>query len=177
MIGTVRRTALYAGVGVALAAGLLLGAVMKPALRIGAHPAGPQIQAGSSGVRSPAPSDYGGLSYAPYSVEIPDYVLGTDWRKTSAWSDPPPAFDHPGEALEGGAQAEPELADEGPLFTSAAYPATSREAPNYPSLDGGAVYGQDVFAEPPAAAGLVPDAPPEAAGDTSIPLAFGASHR
>jgi hypothetical protein len=73
---------LYAGAVVALAAGLLAGAAMKPDLDGDEQPAGAQTLA------DPAPRASGAFddevtyaSYPAYHGATPDYVLGTDWKK------------------------------------------------------------------------------------------------
>ena len=69
------------GAGLALAAGMLIGGAMQPQLYDGDRPAGPQIIADFAGVRSTGPFDPG-TTFAAYRGNLPDYVLGTDWKKT-----------------------------------------------------------------------------------------------
>lgn len=160
------------GTGVALAMGLLTGVAMRPELAVDGRPAGPQIFAGWSGVRSTGPFD-DGLAYASYAGKIPDYVMGTDWLKlasapaVAAEPEPSPAeevsyYDSP---LRDEAEAPP------PVEAAAAARGTdASEHISYPSLDGGAAYQDASRAEmtPTAAmADIDSEAPPEATGDTS----------
>jgi hypothetical protein len=165
---------LFAGAGLALTAGLLLGAAMKPDLAGDDRPAGPQIFAGWSGARSTGPFD-DGVSLARYAGQVPDYVLGTDWRKLASAQAPaaaePPAARSP--------QEDPPLPPEPaepPLrasdLTPAVYGAAPAERVLYPSLDGAAAYADESRAEMTPAAAAAPvdldrDAPPEATGDTT----------
>jgi hypothetical protein len=76
---------LCAGAVVALAAGLLAGAAMKPDLAGDDQPAGPQSLA-DPGPRAAAPLD-DPVTYASYPARYgrtPDYVQGTDWKKMTA---------------------------------------------------------------------------------------------
>jgi hypothetical protein len=88
---------LCAGAVVALAAGLLAGAAMKPDLSApdlaaADRLAGPQVLADPGPPRAPAPAPADdGVTYTSYLADrgrTPDYVLGTDWKKLTA---PPPA--------------------------------------------------------------------------------------
>lgn len=165
---------LYAGAGMALATGLLLGAAMKPDLGEGdGRPAGPQIFTGWSGARSTGPFD-DGLAFASYTQEIPEYVLGTDWRKLVEAPAPE--------------QIEPAVYEESyydsPLDDAAAEPPAEPWSPGpaihqaetgaaYPSLDGGAAY-EDVSRAEKTLVVAQPsaidhdEAPPEATGDTTL---------
>lgn len=161
--------ALYSGAGLAVAAGLLMGAAMKPNLGGDDRPIGPQIFAGWSGIRSTGPFDQPDLAFAAYSASIPDYVIGTDWKRYAA----PVAYEPVAE--------EPPLVVESE-FDEPAYAAPyqvawqepPREPPSFPSLDGGRAYGpaQSAAAVPAQAAAAAihidEEAPPEATGDTTI---------
>jgi hypothetical protein len=129
-----------AGAGIALAAGLAMGAAAKPDLISDDRPEGPQIMAGWSGVRSTGPFD-DGATLTSANSQVPDYVLGTDWKKAL---DPPP-IRVPLEPAERLAQNDtPPPAEDigaGPTEDEPAHAAAS-----YPSLDGGA--GFSVTAEP-----------------------------
>lgn len=120
------------GAGIALAAGLVMGAVAKPDLRADGRPEGPQFVAGAAGARSTGPFD-DGATFASYKGQIPDYVLGTDWKKAVT---PPPERTY--------RVAEPKLArnDDPPVepvrLTHATYDEPPHAAPVYPSLQGGA---------------------------------------
>jgi hypothetical protein len=116
------------GAAVALTAGLLMGAAMKPDLLADDRPAGPQMFA-DPGPRPTGPFD-DAVSYASYPVragKTPDYVLGADWKKLMA---PPPA------------PRPPILVDE-----------TPQEAEPPPALDDAADVAVDDAAPPPPAAG------------------------
>jgi hypothetical protein len=133
---------LLTGSGVALVVGLLIGAVAKPDLNGGDNrPAGPQMLAGSGGARSAGPvADSATL--ANYSGQVPDYVLGTDWKKALT---PPAVIAEPPQATSRLAQDDDPLS-ELPL-TRATYDEPPR-APSYPSVEGGQTYGADL--PPPA---------------------------
>ena len=132
-----------AGAGVALVTGLLMGAIAKPELAADGRPAGPQILAGWSGVRSTGPFD-DGATYAAYNGQIPDYVLGTDWKKSLQ----PPVFAPEPEPR----MPETKLASNDDLpklpLTPAAY--DDRPAPEviYPSMQGGSPSSADTSAAP-----------------------------
>ena len=161
---------LYAGSTLALAAGLLLGAAMKPDLAAFERPEGPQIisqgpQAGPTG-----PFD-DRLTYAGYSGQIPDYVLGTDWKKLVEAplpaAEPEPDvtyYDSP--VLD----EEPPRAEVG-VYTPAVYRTPAEDLGAYPSLSGGAAYEDVSRAEKTPLAPLTDldeEAPPEATGDTTL---------
>lgn len=162
---------LYAGAGLALAAGVLLGGAMRPQLVGDDRPAGPQIFAGWSGERSTGPFDDGGLAFASYSGEIPEYVMGTDWRRMVAQ---PVVMAEPVYAEED--YYEPPAYDDlpEPEAQPAIYVAEAPSRVAYPSLDGGAAYDDLSRAErtptarPEITTGDIdPEAPPEATGDTT----------
>jgi hypothetical protein len=161
--------ALFTGVGMAAMAGLLLGGAMKPNLRGDDRPEGPQIFTGWSGVRSTGPFDPG-MSFADYQGQIPDYVIGTDWKTVAAyaWQDdlayePEPPRDYYAEA-----RAEP-------VEYAARWQEPPRAEPIYPSLSGGVAYHASArVAEAPSPppppselAEIDDEAPPEATGDTT----------
>jgi hypothetical protein len=83
------------GAGVALAAGLALGAALKPNLAADDRPAGPQVLSESAPrPAGPLVDDDPSMRLAQYSGVLPDYVLGTDWTRPSeraARSAAPPA--------------------------------------------------------------------------------------
>jgi hypothetical protein len=75
------------GAAVALIAGVLLGGAMQPNLgetRDG--PAGPQMFADWAGERSTGPFDPG-TTFVNYQGKMPDYIMGTDWKKRMTWPD------------------------------------------------------------------------------------------
>lgn len=136
---TTKVKAILTGAGIAAVAGLLMGAVAKPDLRTDDRPEGPQVIAGWAGVRSTGPFD-DGATFASYQGQIPDYVLGADWKKALT----PPPEPKPVRV----AAAEEDPPPEPVVFTQATYDEPAREAPSYPSLQGGAPYGMDLL--PPA---------------------------
>ena len=122
--------ALLTGAAVALAAGLLMGAVAKPDLAGDDRPAGPQILAGWGGGRSTGPFD-DGAALANYKGQLPDYVLGTDWKRSltppAQMADAPPP-----------AEARMAVIDVAEMpVTRAAYDEAPHTQPIYPSLQGG----------------------------------------
>jgi hypothetical protein len=87
---------LASGAALALACGVMLGGSMRPDLGDDGRPAGPQQIAGWAGARSTGPFDPGmPATYASYSGQVPDYVMGTDWKKTMAWPDQAAAVSPP----------------------------------------------------------------------------------
>jgi len=140
----------YAGAGLALMAGLLMGAAMKPELGADDRPAGPQIVAGSAGARAAGPFEDDAPTFAAYSGKIPDYVLGSDWTRLAA----APAVAPPARGeVEAPAPTEDAEAP-APLAHDAEFHATP------------AVATERVAYNPPADA-IEDEAPPEATGDTS----------
>jgi hypothetical protein len=146
---------LAGGAGFALACGILLGGAMQPSLGDDGRPAGPQQIAGWSGVRSTGPFDPG-MSPASYGGVVPDYVTGTDWKKTPAGPDEQAAVAPPSRRVA--------VADETPAAQDDAQTAPATRAdfyappparPGYPSLGGGRASGA---ADEPA------DAPADATG-------------
>lgn len=135
---------LWAGAGVALAAGLTLGAAMRPDLSTDDRPVGPQIFEGWSGARSTGPFDDSAVSYASYAGKVPDYVFGTDAKRLQnpvvlATAEAPPAAAPRRHADDDGPPLRPED------LTPAAFDAGSATDP---------ADDMDV------------DAPPDATGDT-----------
>jgi hypothetical protein len=151
----------------ALTAGLLLGAAMRPELAVGDGPAGPQMLAGASGARASERPDEG-LAYASYAAGVPDYVIGTDWRRPMAAA-PPEPVSTPANFDERDDAPPATSADVGEL-TPVVYAAAEAERVSYPSLDGGATDEDASRAEPrtPPAPAPVDGALPEATGDTTV---------
>jgi len=139
------------GAGVALAAGLLLGGAMQPHLDEGARgPAGPQMFADWAGDRSTGPFDPG-TTFVSYQGKIPDYVLGTDWKKRMTWPDESAAVPAPREET----RYETSLPPEAPAtLTRTAYEDLPPPTHAYPSLGGA----------PPSAIDAAPPAADEAPG-------------
>ena len=128
--------ALLIGGGMALAAGMTMGFSMQPQLGIGEErPQGPQQFTVGSAARSTGPFDPG-TGYS-YSGQMPDYVIGTDWKKAASYaSDPaPPRPD----------REEMKLARyEEPAAVSHETLPEAKPAPvSYPSLSGGERYGTE----------------------------------
>jgi hypothetical protein len=120
------------GAAVAVVSGLLLGGAMQPNLGDDGRPAGPQMIAGWAGARSTGPFDPG-ATYASYAGQIPDYVLGTDWKKTLAWPAEPAATPEPAAREAAPRQPPPEPVG----LTRADYDdAPPEPKAHYPSLGG-----------------------------------------
>jgi len=148
------------GAAVALVAGLLLGGAMQPHLDEGdGRPSGPQMFADWAGDRSTGPFDPG-TTFVSYQGKIPDYVMGTDWKKRMAWPDETAAV----AAAPRDEARNDETSDEMPAtLTRAAYDDPPPPAQDYPSLGG---------AEQ-AAVGPPTDAPEPSDGDSSAPATGG----
>lgn len=143
------------GAGVALAAGLLLGGAMQPHLYDGDRPSGPQIFANWAGARSTGPFDPG-TTFASYRGQMPDYVMGTDWKKRMTSPEEQAAVSTP--------RREPPTDDvpqaQAPAtFTHAAYEELPPAVHAYPSMGG---------AHP-----SVIDVPAQAGADTAAPTISG----
>ncbi|MDB5419281.1 MAG: hypothetical protein JWP50_2700 [Phenylobacterium sp.] len=137
-----------AGAGVALVAGLLMGAAAKPDLNSTDRPEGPQMLAGWGGARGAGP--FGdGATFANYSGQVPDYVLGTDWKKALI---PQPVVAEPSPPAARLAQNDEPLPDLS--LTQATYDEAPRAPPSYPSVQGGQTSGS----------ALLPPAHPDGAG-------------
>jgi hypothetical protein len=122
--------ALLSGAAIAAVAGMLMGAAAKPDLGWDDRPAGPQILAGWPGERAQGPFD-DGMTFAAYKGQIPDYVLGADWKRSLE----PPAYapdPEPRPMKVARTEEPPDL----PL-TRAAYQDEPAPEPVYPSLQGG----------------------------------------
>jgi hypothetical protein len=142
---------LFAGAGLAVAAGLLMGAAMKPDLEADNRPAGPQVIA--EGPQAPPSGPFDDrAAYASYGGQIPDYVLGTDWKKL------------PQAPVTGGRYDDYDryaAADEAPAAEVGTYTPAVYHADD-PSIDGPTAY-----AEVTAGPDLDEEAQPEATGDTT----------
>jgi hypothetical protein len=128
---------LGSGVGLAAAAGLLLGGAMRPELGFGDAPGGPQMLAGVSGVRG---YDQGGAAWTSYDGQPPEHVIGTDWLKPPVWSGDivlPEADSAHFDVV----MVEPEPL---PVRPPPAWDEPPREPVRYPSMAGGAVHGADL---------------------------------
>ena len=119
------------GAGLALAAGIMVGGAMQPHLDADNRPAGPQMLADWAGARSSGPFDPG-TTFAAYHGNLPDYVLGTDWKRSSTWPVERAAVSAPREiAAETTGRAE-----ERPVLIRAAYEEPAPAPHAYPSLGG-----------------------------------------
>jgi hypothetical protein len=119
-----------------LAAGLLLGGAMQPHLYEGDRPSGPQMFADWAGARSTGPFDPG-TTFVSYQGKMPDYILGTDWKKSMSWADERAAVSPPREAV----RDDPPPIETAGLtpssLTRAAYQPPPPAPHAYPSLGGG----------------------------------------
>jgi hypothetical protein len=140
----------------ALTAGLLMGAAMRPDLIGDDRPAGPQMFEPAARATGPfAEDDAPVATYAAYRGKTPDYVIGTDWTKpvkvavAAPQTPSAPAAEEP-DYYERPALDVPERASAADdQATPAAAEATDRPA----EFDS--------------------EAPPEATGDTSVAAAQG----
>jgi len=138
--------AIWKGAGVALTAGLLMGAAMRPDLAYDDRPAGPQIVAQPHDPDEASPFQAEAVALSAYGSKPPDYVVGTDWRRyaqAAAVAIAPPA---PAPAHEEPAPDYYEQALRSYDLTPATYDPTD-EAPVPTAVDS--------------------EAPPEATGDTT----------
>ncbi|WP_372784973.1 hypothetical protein [Phenylobacterium sp.] len=108
---------LLSGAAAAAISGMLLGGAMQPHLAaVDDRPAGPQMFANWSGTRSTGPFDPG-TTFVAYQGRVPDYVMGTDWKKAMTW---------PGERA---AVSRPDREDEPPPEPPAAFTRAAYDAP------------------------------------------------
>ncbi|MFL5297734.1 MAG: hypothetical protein ACJ798_15260 [Phenylobacterium sp.] len=121
-----------------MAAGLLLGGAMHPNLDDDGRPIGPQIIAGSSGMRAIGSFD-SAMRMASYNGKIPDYVLGTDWNRMTALPEPA-AVAPPARELARNDDPPPEPAtyvradyEEPPLAPHGRYPSMGGAEPHAPT--------------------------------------------
>jgi hypothetical protein len=121
------------GAACALVAGLLAGGAMQPHLDDGDRPSGPQMFADWAGARSTGPFD-SSTTFVSYQGKMPDYVLGTDWKRSMTWSDERAAVSPPREIVRDEAPPPPM---ESASLTRAAYEEPPAPAHAYPSLYGG----------------------------------------
>jgi len=143
-----------AGAALALVTGILLGGAMQPQL-VGddARPAGPQMFADWAGARSTGPFDPG-TTFASYHGNVPDYVMGTDWKRRMTWPDDLAAVSAPREEVRAD---DPPAADPVPehvALTRAAYEEPPPPPHDYPSIGG----AHPAVVEVPAPAEAQPDA-------------------
>lgn len=165
MVGLVKNLGVstpVAGAGVALAAGLLLGAAMRPQLAIGEL--SPQPIGAWSGALGPDPEAAAAddsLAYAGYGGQLPTFVIGADFLAAAAPPEEPapsvseePAADDKARTTTPQSEAAP--AAEGHATAAAAQ--TPNDNP-----------GEAVPAEPAVPTLAIDEnpAPPEATGDTS----------
>jgi hypothetical protein len=145
---------LLSGAAAAAITGILLGGAMQPHLDAAdGRPAGPQMFANWSGARSTGPFDPG-TTFASYQGRVPDYVMGTDWKKAMAGPDERAAVSQPSRDV---ARGDDPPAEAPIVVARAAYGDPPPVAHAYPSLGG----GQPSTAESPSG----DEAPAAAAGD------------
>jgi len=125
---------LLGGAAISLVMGLMLGGAMQPHLDEGDRPAGPQMFADWAGARSTGPFDPG-TTFVSYRGKMPDYVLGTDWKKSMAWPDERAAVSPPRDVAPTDPPPDPPVETAG--LTRAAYEEPPPAAHAYPSLNGG----------------------------------------
>ena len=116
-----------AGVGVAIAVGMMLGGALHPNLSGDDRPLGPQMLLGAGATRSAGLGDPG-LAMASYHGALPAYVVGTDASKPFATPLPRDA-----------AEINPAVHDEArrPVaWTRVAYGDPDPPEHDYPSLAG-----------------------------------------
>lgn len=127
---------LLSGAAAAAVGGVLLGGAMQPHLgAIVDRPAGPQMFADWAGARSTGPFDPG-TTFASYHGRIPDYVMGTDWKKAMAWPDEQAAVSQP--ARDDVAPQDEPPAEARMVLSRATYDEPPAPAHDYPSLGGAA---------------------------------------
>ncbi len=133
---------LLSGAAAAAITGVLLGGAMQPHLDAAdGRPAGPQMFANWSGVRSTGPFDPG-TTFASYQGGVPDYVMGTDWKKAMAWPDERAAVSAPSREA---AQSDQPPAEAPMVLARVAYDEPPPAGGGYPSLSG----GEPSTAQPP----------------------------
>jgi hypothetical protein len=155
---------LISGVGLAAVAGLLLGGAMRPDLRGDERPEGPQIFAGWSGVRSTGPFD-DGMTIAYADGQLPNYLVGSDWKQSVAWRDAPQVIEAPPHDYSAFDDAEPE--PEPVDYAMNGWQESAVAPAPYPSMAGGVAYGVERSPEPPPPPAFDDEVAPEATGDTS----------
>jgi hypothetical protein len=125
---------LLSGAAAAAITGVLLGGAMQPHLDAAdGRPAGPQMFANWSGVRSTGPFDPG-TTFASFHSRVPDYVMGTDWKKAMTWPDERAAVSPPSREVAPGADPQAEAPV---VLARAAYEDLPPAPHAYPSLSGG----------------------------------------
>ena len=127
--------ALFYGIAISAAAGLLTGGFMRYSERPWDEiPEGPQILVSGPSARNADPGGYGGAVLTGYSGEVPEYVVGTDWLQPAVYE---VAYDEP--AYEPVVYEHPirEAATETPVQA----PAPEMTRTVYPSVDGNVLAG------------------------------------
>ena len=127
--------ALLSGAAVAAVAGIMAGAAMQPQLYAGDRPSGPQMFADWAGARSTGPFDPG-TTFVSYHGKIPDYVMGTDWKKSMTWPDERAAVSPPARHVAADSADDAPAPDQPATLTQAAYAEAAPPAPAYPSMGG-----------------------------------------
>jgi hypothetical protein len=126
---------LFEGAACVTVAGLLLGLVARPELRpdMGA----PRQEMGFAGPRASPAADQS-AAWASYSGAIPDYVIGTDWRR------PPQAYAPDEKLVVVDIPEEPSEDTEAVETRQVSWQEPAREPTSYPSTSGGVPYDADL---------------------------------
>ena len=140
---------LLSGAALAAVLGIMLGGAMQPQLALGDRPMGPQMFATGGGHRSTGPFD-SDASYTSAGVELPSYVVGTDYAK-AAYAEAPPIAQPRRQVARNDATAEEPVA-----MTRAAYDAPAPIEVVYPSVAGGSAYDAETPPPPPTPEGDPP---------------------
>lgn len=148
IIGPLDQKPFY-GVAVAAMAGLVLGGAMKPTLRAGSDPEGPQMVGPRSGERVEFVDNRS--AFAAYRHGIPEWVIGTDWL-APAYPEPEPVAEEPEPASYDVAAWEP------PEPQTVAYsepePEPDAVEPSFPSMGGDILHGVGVPPPPEPSEGV-----------------------
>jgi hypothetical protein len=106
-----------------------------------------------AGARSTGPFDPG-TTFAAYHGAMPDYVLGTDWKKSMAWPAERAALSPPREVAE---EDDTPSEEPAPTLTRTAYEEPSPAPHDYPSMGG--AHPSVIDVPPPAPAEEAQNAP------------------
>ena len=123
----------------AAAAGMSMGFSMQPHLDAVDRPEGPQMFASVSVDHPTGPFDDAQAAYAGYHGKLPDYVVGTDWKRAAAPYVPERAA----------VSADPRfarattVAEDQMIPSPEPYQESPPVRPSYPSIDGGAPHAKD----------------------------------
>ena len=150
--------ALFIGAGLAAAVGMSMGHAMHPNLDAVDRPEGPQMFTTVSADHPTGPFDDIQATYANYHGKLPDYVIGTDWKRASA-----PYVPEIAAVSTEASFVRADTAAEEPVIPSAEpYREPPPVQPSYPSIEGGSPL-------PP----YVEDASSAVSDDDSAPVIIG----